>query len=222
MIKVGDTRDAAVREGAPQDQQTRLPGLEAQQAADAPLWHQGAHRVLGALQRCDADQELVWCQPGEVVAQVPGRHLRIDVAFLDLQRHTILEMRQERVIERGSRLHPAALGQLTRGAHRLERHHSRAVVVATGADLVGDVAHFQGMGVHALLGDEGADARDPHQYAVGGELALRPVCGHARDGEGTGELVLRGHALPGTQGAAGDLLEDEMLYLQVAGRTCRE
>jgi hypothetical protein len=35
------------------------------------------------------------------------------------------------------------------------------------------------VGVHALLGDEGTDAGDPHQYAVGSELAQRPIGRHA-------------------------------------------
>jgi hypothetical protein len=90
------------------------------------------------------------------------------------------------------------------------------MLVAAGADLIGDVADLERMGVHALLGDEGADTGDAHQHAIRGELAQRPIGRHAGDGERTRQLVLRGHAGAGRQPPSGDLLEDEMLHLQVA------
>src|SRR6516162_5617522 len=167
MIKVGDTGDAPVRERAAQDQETRLAALELEQAADAPFGDERAHGVLRALQRGDADQELMRHDAREIVVQVPGRDYRIDVALLHLQRDAVLEMRDERVIERGAGLDPAALGELARGAHRLERQYLEAMLVAAGADLIRNVTDLERMGVYALLGDEGADAGDTHEYAVG-------------------------------------------------------
>ena len=146
-----------MREGAPQDQQARLARLELQQSPDARLGQQRPHHVLGALQRRHADQELVRGGAREIVAQVAGRHLWVDVALLDLQRQSVVEMREQRVIECGAGPHAAAFGELARRAHRFQRDHLDAVLVAAGADLVGDVAHLERMGVHALLGDEGAD-----------------------------------------------------------------
>src|SRR6516162_708369 len=95
MIKVGDTRDAPVRERAAQDQETRLTAFELEQAADAPLGNQCAHGVLGALQGRDADQELVWSDAREIVVQVTGGDQRIDVALLDLERDAVLEVREQ-------------------------------------------------------------------------------------------------------------------------------
>ena len=76
MIEIGDTRDATVGERAAQDQQARLTALEFQQAANALLGHQRPHSVLGALQRGDADQELVGSDPGEIIIEIAGRDLR--------------------------------------------------------------------------------------------------------------------------------------------------
>ena len=85
-----------------------------------------------------------------------------------------------------------------------------------GADLIGDVAHLERMGVHALLGDEGADAGDAHQHAFRGEFLQRPVRGHARHRERAHQLVLRGHPLARAQRAGGDALEHVVLHLAVA------
>src|SRR5207248_9107630 len=112
---------------------------------------------------------------GEVVAQVAGSDLRIDVALLDLERGAVLEMSEERVVERRAGLDPAALGELARGAHRLERVHAHAMLPAARAALGGEVAPLEGVGVHALLGDEGADSGHPDQHPVRGQLAERPV-----------------------------------------------
>jgi len=81
----------------------------------------------------------------------------------------------------------------------------------------GFTPQLERVGVHALLGDEGPDPGDPHQHPIGRELTQRPVRGHARDREGAGQLVLRGHARPSGQCPAGDLLENEVLHLQIAG-----
>jgi len=108
-----DAGDAAVGEGTAHDQQAGLAGLEPQQSPYAPLRHQRAHDVLGALQRRHADQELVGRDAGEVVAQVAGGDLRVDVALLDLQRRSVREVGQKRVIELRAGLDPAALGELT-------------------------------------------------------------------------------------------------------------
>jgi hypothetical protein len=99
MIKVGDAGNASVGEGASQDEQAGLPGLEFQQAADAPLGQQRPHGVLGTLQRGDPDEELMGCHAREIIAQVARSDLRVDVALLDLQRCAVLEVRQERIIE---------------------------------------------------------------------------------------------------------------------------
>ncbi len=210
-------RDPPLREGAAHDEQARLAGLEPQQAADTPLGQQRAHGVLGALQRRHAHQELVRGGAGEVVAQVAGRGQRVDVALLDLQRRAVLEVGEERVVERRAGPRREALGELATRGHALQRHHLQAVLVAAGADLVGDVAHLERVGMHALLGDEGADACDPHQHPVLGQLAQGAVGGHARDRQGAGELVLGRHALPGAQRPGRDAVEHEVLDLLVAG-----
>ena len=101
--------------------------------------------------------------------------------------------------------------------HRLQRHHARAVFVTAGADLFGDVAHFERMRVHALLGDESAAAGHALEHPFAGQLAQRAVHRHARDRQLPYELVLGGHPLARPQRAGGDALEDVMLDLQVAG-----
>ena len=50
--------------------------------------HEGAHGVLGALQRSDADQELVRGDAREIILEVPRRHGGIHVALLHLQRQS--------------------------------------------------------------------------------------------------------------------------------------
>src|SRR5690242_14405587 len=86
MIEIGNAGDASVGEGAPQDEQARLSCVELEQPTDAPLRNHRAHGVLGALQRGDADEELVGGHPGKIVGEVSRGDLRIDVALLDLQR----------------------------------------------------------------------------------------------------------------------------------------
>ncbi len=183
----------------PADEEARLVRIELQQAPDTPVGPQRAHRVLGALQRGHADQELVRRHFREIVVEVARSGQRIHVALLDLQRQCPLKMSEQRVGEGAAHLELEALGELGRGGHGRKRQYLDPVLVAAGADLIGDIADLEGMGVHATLGDEGTHAGHAHQHPVLGELLQGPVGGHARNGQLAHQLVLGGHSLAGLE-----------------------
>ncbi len=129
-------------------------------------------------------------------------------------------MNEQGVIEPRAGSDAAALGQLARRTHRGERNHSRRMLVTARADLVGNVADFQGVSVYSSLGDEGADAGDADQDAVCGQLPQGTVGGHAGNVQLAYELIFRGHPFARTHRPGGNLPQDEMLDLQVAGAGC--
>ena len=94
--------------------------------------------------------------------------------------------------------------------------------MAAQANLVGDVANFQRMRLRALLGDEGADAGDPDQHAISGQLAQGAIRRHARNIQLTHQLVFGRHAIARPQRAGGNPREHELFDLQVARGGWRE
>ena len=126
-------------------------------------------------------------------------------------------MHDQRAIQRSARRNTEVCGELGDRANPLDRNDVSAVRVAARTDFRRDAAHLERMRVDMLVGDETADARDPHQYSLVAQFAQGPVGRHPRDAEGPDNVIFRRHARRGGPFARTDVVENMAFDLQIQG-----
>ncbi|CAM2169278.1 hypothetical protein PSAC2689_190128 [Paraburkholderia sacchari] len=210
------SRDVLADPRAAQQQQAGLADFHGEMLAHVRIRLLRVDAELRALNGREAHHVIVRRFEREILREIVGKHLGIDVAILVLDRLALFVVHDARMKRR-----PGVefeRGDGSRVLARFQREHVRRMAMAARGDFIGDVADLQDRRFVLARRDIGARAAHAVQYAFGHELAQRARDGHARDTELLDHLRLGGHDVARLERAAFDLGEDVALDLFVCGQ----
>jgi hypothetical protein len=190
----------------------------ASRSACSAVGQHGVDHVFDLVEGHVAHQVLAGRHGGEVLLEVVGHDLRIDVAFFELHRRAVLQVQAHAMEHRGAGAQVEPGGHVGRGGDALHLDHVAAVVVPALADFAGDVGNLQQRGLRLVFRHEAPDAGHAHDAALLHQLAQRTVHRHARHAELGHQLVFGRQAVSGRPRAVLDLAGDVVLDLRVEGQ----
>ena len=150
-----------------------------------------------------------------ILLEVFGRKHGVDPPVFKQHRTAIFIVHHLRMKHLRALHHIQSQGQLAVGSHAFQFQNVAAVVVATGADFIGDAVDFKQGRLAFGLRHKRAHTLQTHQAAFVGELAQRSVDGHARETKLRHQFVFRRQTLVDFPSPTVDLLQNVLFDLFV-------